>query len=626
MATMTWTGAASTDWFNPGNWDTGFVPGSADDAVIGTTVNSPTLQAGTTLQSLTLNGTNTLTLGDVNSGNSVGLDASAGGITVSGGGTITGQGSLTGNIIATGTATISVSRVNAQNTPQLQINGTITDSGSALTLGILDNDAELILTGASQANAVNFGGTTGQLRIVNTTLTMGGVMAIDTGEVFLVSGSTLTAASGITISTGTIFGDGTVAANVTSTGAATIATNFGVLEINGTITDTSNLLTLLIGNDSDTLILNGASAANAVIFATSATLDLNAGATLTVGTQMDIGNGTLLLSGGGATLTDASGVTIGAGTITGSGIVAAAITAASSSSIVATGGTLEIAGAITDSDNTLTLTITAIGDGLRISGAAAANSLIVNGAFLHLATTGTLLLATHLDIGTATVQLDGGAAELNAPTISVSTGTIFGAGRVLGTVDATGAANIIASGGTLELVNQLTDSANALTLTIVSNTDTLRIDFIGSANSVDFAGQNGTLHLTNQGTFTVTALMQVTGTVLIDSSFKTLNALGGISLNTGSIEGFGTVSGTITGSGTVIASGGALELQLVRQLDRRRRQRYPSVSQRCRVLLPRHTDPDRARRGAGRRAGDRRPGRHAIGRSAAGQVDRAARL
>ncbi len=62
MATKTWTGAVSTDWNDPNNWSLFGVPGSADDVVIGTTANSPTLSASTTVNTVSINGSDTLTL------------------------------------------------------------------------------------------------------------------------------------------------------------------------------------------------------------------------------------------------------------------------------------------------------------------------------------------------------------------------------------------------------------------------------------------------------------------------------------------------------------------------------------------------------------------------------------
>ena len=193
MTTTNWLGTTSTDWFTSTNWDNG-VPTATSDVVIGATATSPTI-GGTpifTINTLTINGTDTLTMGDTTSGNSVFMTVTNG-ITLSGGGTISGQGNITGNVTATGPATIRAKAVNTQNTPQLEIFGTITDTGNQLTLAI-GNDAnlnldELILTQNSSAHAVDFSGGSGHLTLQDTgvglTLTVGSTMAIGAGTVFL---------------------------------------------------------------------------------------------------------------------------------------------------------------------------------------------------------------------------------------------------------------------------------------------------------------------------------------------------------------------------------------------------------------------------------------------------------
>jgi hypothetical protein len=76
----------------------------------------------------------------------------------------------------------------------------------------------------------------------------------------------------VTIGTGTILGQGKVVAGITATGAATILTNFGKLELNGGIADNGNALTLSIANAGDTLFLNsGVMGAHTVSFGGVAT-------------------------------------------------------------------------------------------------------------------------------------------------------------------------------------------------------------------------------------------------------------------------------------------------------------------------------------------------------------------
>ncbi|MDO8675227.1 MAG: filamentous hemagglutinin N-terminal domain-containing protein [Candidatus Omnitrophota bacterium] len=59
----TWTGAVSTDWDNPSNWDTGSVPTSATDVVIPDTATKPTLSSNVSVGNLTINSGTTLSMG-----------------------------------------------------------------------------------------------------------------------------------------------------------------------------------------------------------------------------------------------------------------------------------------------------------------------------------------------------------------------------------------------------------------------------------------------------------------------------------------------------------------------------------------------------------------------------------
>ena len=244
MATINWLGTTSTDWFTDSNWDTNTVPTSIDDVVIGTTGGFQPTIGGTplfTVNKITINGTDTLTVGDGTSGNSVFLTVTTG-VTIGGGGSIIGQGFIEADITVNGAATIGVSAVNSQNTPQLVINGAISDPLGNLTLS-LGNDAnlnpdELILNFASQAQTVDFNGGTGHLVLqfaggAGVSLDVGTQMDIGAGAVFL-AGSTstdaiLTDTNGITLAGGTIFGVGTVDGNITGTG--TIEASGGTLRL-----------------------------------------------------------------------------------------------------------------------------------------------------------------------------------------------------------------------------------------------------------------------------------------------------------------------------------------------------------------------------------------------------------
>jgi autotransporter-associated beta strand protein len=61
MATSTWTGAVSTDWFNPDNW-TNCVCGANTNVTIPSVTNNPTINAVASVNSFTLNSGATLTI------------------------------------------------------------------------------------------------------------------------------------------------------------------------------------------------------------------------------------------------------------------------------------------------------------------------------------------------------------------------------------------------------------------------------------------------------------------------------------------------------------------------------------------------------------------------------------
>src|SRR4029077_18884141 len=105
-------------------------------------------------------------------------------------------------------------------------------------------------------------------------------------------------------------------------------------------------------------------------------------------------------------------------------------------------------------------------------------------------------------------------------------------------VTASGAAHITATGGTLEIAHQLSDTNNLLTLTISGNSDKLLLDFNSAAKTVNFNGANGTLELNTIGQLIVgTQLAIGGGTVQLDSAFASLTDASGITLNGGSLQG-----------------------------------------------------------------------------------------
>src|SRR5205823_6338757 len=148
-------------------------------------------------------------------------------------------------------------------------------------------------------------------------------------------------------------------------------------------------LTLTITGNSDRLVLDGTSAANAVSFGGSGTLELAAG--LMVGTALSIGTGTVQLDSGGS-LTDGNGVTLGGGLLTGQGTVNASLSG--TGTVTASGGTLDLTGTV---NSGLTLSIAdVVNSVLRIDGTATTGAITLDTAnqALEIGVSGTSLTLT----------------------------------------------------------------------------------------------------------------------------------------------------------------------------------------------------------------------------------------
>lgn len=154
---------------------------------------------------------------------------------------------------------------------------------------------------------------------------------------------------------------------LTLSGAAT------VLTVTGTTTLSSSGGISGVGKLASTVTASAAS--TAVITASGGTLELNTAATLTLTNALAIGANSVKLDATASTLTDAAGIIISTGTITGRGKVAAAVSATGAATIAASGGTLEITGAITNTGGALILTIGAgLSDKLLLDAASSATA------------------------------------------------------------------------------------------------------------------------------------------------------------------------------------------------------------------------------------------------------------
>ena len=132
-------------------------------------------------------------------------------------------------------------------------------------------------------------------------------------------------------------------------GAGTVTANAGTLDLTGTVNGPK--LAVATASASDLKIEGAATAAAVSITSANRTLEVGAAANLTLTGAQTVSGGQIKLDGG--TLIASSGITLGSGTsngtITGFGKISAAVShggTGTASSIMATGGTLEVTGAV----------------------------------------------------------------------------------------------------------------------------------------------------------------------------------------------------------------------------------------------------------------------------------------
>jgi Hint domain len=199
-------------------------------------------------------------------------------------------------------------------------------------------------------------------------------LTIDNGVTLQMGGETLSATTISLAGLAFLEGHGTV--NGALSGSGLITATGGALTFTGDVTGTTGLD---IGG-SATLLLNGGSnsASQATFLGSGGTLEIGAGASLTLTNAFDASANTLKLDSSSSQFTDSAGITLGGnGLITGTGTINAAINGGSSASgvITASGGALTINGAIDASGSASTLEI-ASGSTLDLAGNVGVNGTI----------------------------------------------------------------------------------------------------------------------------------------------------------------------------------------------------------------------------------------------------------
>jgi hypothetical protein len=298
--------------------------------------------------------------------------------------------------------------------------------------------------------------------------------------------------------------------NVLAANASTVAANASVTSI--TVADTaanvtSNLAeleTLVASGELQLITLTDPGVPTVVITAAQLSADSGALAAMS-GT---LGEAVVIDSTGSTSLAGAApSVYLGDNTLWIGDSAAASLTVNDGNSLQA--GEIDIGEGLTGSG-----TITVDGDGsflggttLAVGGTAGASG----GAGQVTVSGGAVVAVADLQVwGDGLVTLAGGSLETDP--VTVSGGTISGNGTVSG--DITNGGEIIASGGTLELLNAI---AGTGTLIIASGA-TLRLDgAVGSGITVAFeSGGTGTLELADPGDMRGTIIGEVSGDAVTD--------------------------------------------------------------------------------------------------------------
>ena len=551
-ALVQWTGAGSDLlWSDANNWSGNQMPGSSDDAVIGTAFAGQTITSSdavsinsvTSAASLSITGGTFTIAGASTANNSTGVSTLSSSLLFSGG-TLTGAGMLTvdalltwtggtmsgtGSTVADGGLAITVPSTNALNL----INRTLSNAAAATLSG------SFFLEVGNNAVIDNLGSGTFDVQ---------DAAGIRTG-VFISGPATFLNQGILTKSTGA---GTTTIINTGLNNDGTLSVLAGTLDLNGGGTDTgpdtfSVAAAATLGFDGGTHNLDASSSvsgAGTIEFGGNGTTNFAAGATYNVSGITTVDGGTANFSGAAttATLTQSAGTLTGTGTVTVSGQTTwTGGTMSGTGSTVADGGL-----AITvPSTNALNLT------NRTLSNAAAAT---LSGSFFL--EVGNNAVIDNLGSGTFDVQdaagirtgvfISGPATFLNQGILTKSTGA--GTTTIINTgLNNDGTLSVLA--GTLDLNGGGTDTgpdsfsvAAAATLGFDGGTHNLDASSsVSGAGTIEFGG-NGTTNFAAGATYNVSGITTVDGGTANFSGAATTATLT-------------QSSGTLTGTGTVTVSG-----------------------------------------------------------------------
>ena len=436
-------------------------------------------------------------------------------------------------------------------------------SGSGLVLAIASATASDLLLGntATAAPAITLNNANQTLEIGATgALTVSAAQAMSAGTIQLDGGS-FTDALGLSMTGGTVTGFGTVTGAITGA-AGTLTATGGTLTIASTV---ATGRTFVIGSSSASVLkLAAADVTGVAIVLNNAnqTLEIGAAGALTISVAESMSAGTIQMDGG--SLTDALGLAITGGSVTGFGTINPAITG-SGGSITATGGTLNLVGAVATGQS---FTIASVsGSDLKFSAtAASAAAIALNNAnqTLEVGAAGALTIGVAESMSAGTLKLGGGTFT-DTGGLALTGGSVTGSGTLAAAITGSGA-TITAGPGTLNLTGTV-DTGQSFAITSAAASD-LEFSSTATAAAIAITVANQTLEIGSAGNLTIGAAQNVTqGTIKIDGG--TLTDTSGITLGTlatnGAITGSGTIAANLARSGTgladtITASGGTLVL------------------------------------------------------------------
>jgi fibronectin-binding autotransporter adhesin len=567
----TWNVEASGDWSLSTNWDPAVVPGNAAGDVVGLTNNitaARTVTIDTTSRTV-----GTLNIGDSDNTHAFTLGASGGaGLTFNNSGipaSLTKSGASTTDTVSTPvtladnlTVTVAGSLVMSGVISETGGNRSLTKMGTAGSLSLNGNNTYTGVTNVNEGRLVvasnnALGSTSGgtivsagaQVRLLNgvtvgaesltlsgTGLAAGagaeGALRIQSGTgswggtVTLAASSLVNAGSGNTLKIGP--GSGTAinlqANTLDFTGAGSHEVLGGIFGAGGISKRGTSTLTLSgSGNYSGaTTLTDGKIVANATSALGTSAVTVAAGKSLELKGGFDVGGGLLTLNG--ESLTNVSGNNTYSGPVT----------AAASSRIFVTSGTLTLSNTITASSNPITFS----GNGVTlISGnlGAGLTSLDIN--------------AKASDVPTVIVA---GSNPDFTGTVDVQVGTLqLGDGGTTGSLPVSGAFNI--GSGARVIVKQ-------------SDTVTQGTDFSGTLNGLGGFTQAGS------GTTILNLANSYTGTTNVDAGTLIINgnqaaATGAVTVANGAtLGGSGIIGGAVTVNG-ILSPGNSPGILTVGSLD-----------------------------------------------------------